>query len=98
VVLSISCNGVAEFSQLTNGVDSRTAGVGVRWFYACREDDIVGRLNLLEALAVDDMDGLRRQPPAMFSDNPFAGLAMPQDKRDAMSEEGEVVLLMAAEG
>ena len=64
VVVSITCNAAADFGSLTNGTDIRIAGVGVRWFYACKEGDLIGRLNLLEALSVDALERLQRQPPA----------------------------------
>ncbi|HEY1960889.1 MAG TPA: glycosyltransferase, partial [Rhizomicrobium sp.] len=64
IVLSVTCNVAADFGALTNGTDTRVAGVGVRWFYACKENDLVGRLNLLEAMSVDGIDRLQRQPPA----------------------------------
>jgi glycosyltransferase involved in cell wall biosynthesis len=64
VVLSVACNVAADFALSTNGGDARVAGVGVRWFYACKENDLIGRLNLLEALSVDAVERLQRQPPA----------------------------------
>jgi glycosyltransferase involved in cell wall biosynthesis len=64
IVLSVTCNVTADFGALTNETDSRIAGVGVRWFYACKEDDLIGRLNLLEAMSVDGINRLQRQPPA----------------------------------
>jgi glycosyltransferase involved in cell wall biosynthesis len=64
IVLSVTCNVATDFGALTNGTDPRVAGVGVRWFYACTETDLVGRLNLLEAMSVDGIDRLQRQPPA----------------------------------
>jgi glycosyltransferase involved in cell wall biosynthesis len=63
VVISVTCNAATDFGALTNGVDTRIAGVGVRWFYACKENDIIGRLNLLEGLSVDAIERLQRQPP-----------------------------------
>lgn len=63
VVISVSCTSAADFAANTNGIDFRIAGVGVRWFYACKENDLVGRLNLLEGLSVDAIERLQRQPP-----------------------------------
>jgi len=63
VVISITCNAAADFGAVTHGTDTRIAGVGVRWFYACKETDLIGRLNLLEALSVDAIERLQRQPP-----------------------------------
>jgi hypothetical protein len=63
VVISVTCNAAADFGALTHGTDTRIAGVGVRWFYACKETDLIGRLNLLEALSVDAIERLQRQPP-----------------------------------
>jgi glycosyltransferase involved in cell wall biosynthesis len=63
VVVSISCNVAADFASQTGGTDHRMAGVGVCWFYTCRENDLLGRLNLLEAISVDAVERLERQPP-----------------------------------
>lgn len=65
VVLSIACSAAADFSVFTNGVDTRLAGLGVRWFYTCKENDLVGRLNLLEALSLGAEERLRREAPAI---------------------------------
>ena len=63
VVVSIACNVAADFAAQTSGTDHRMAGVGVSWFYVCKENDLLGRLNLLEAISVDAVDRLERQPP-----------------------------------
>lgn len=63
VVLSVTCSASADFAAQTNGTDPRVAGVGVAWFYACRENDVMGRLNLLEAISVHAVERLERQPP-----------------------------------
>jgi glycosyltransferase involved in cell wall biosynthesis len=65
VVLSATCTGAADFAVFTNGVDTRIAGLGVRWFYACKENDLAGRLNLLEALSLGAEERLRREAPAI---------------------------------
>ena len=64
VVLSLTCNTAVDFGPLTNDTDPRVAGIGVRWFYACKESDLIGRLDLLEAMSVDGVERLQRQPPA----------------------------------
>ena len=51
VVISATCTGTADFAMFTNGVDTRIAGIGVRWFYACKENDLAGRLSILEGLS-----------------------------------------------
>lgn len=63
VVISITCDVAADFARNSNGADTRVAGVGVRWFYACSENDLIGRMNLLEALSVGSVEQLRRQAP-----------------------------------
>jgi len=65
VVISVTCNAAADFALFTNGTDTRISGVGVRWFYACKENDLVGRLNLLEGLSVGAVERLQRQPPPL---------------------------------
>jgi glycosyltransferase involved in cell wall biosynthesis len=65
VVISATCTGTADFAMFTNGVDTRIAGIGVRWFYACKENDLAGRLSILEGLSLGTEDRLQRQAPAV---------------------------------
>jgi len=64
VVVTITCSAAADFASQTNGTDPRIAGVGACWFYVCKENDVIGRLNVLEAISVDAVERLQRQPPA----------------------------------
>ncbi len=63
IVISISSDSTADFRLSTGGRDFRSCGVGVRWIYACRENDVLARLKVLEAVALDDYARLERQPP-----------------------------------
>jgi hypothetical protein len=63
IVISIACNVVVDFRSLTGGTDFRICGVGVRWFYACREDDVLARLKMIEAISLNDFPRLQRQAP-----------------------------------
>lgn len=63
VVISISSDVLADFRATTGGVDFRTCGPGVRWFYACREDDLSARLKMIEAISMNDFTRLERQAP-----------------------------------
>ncbi|HWA02455.1 MAG TPA: glycosyltransferase [Rhizomicrobium sp.] len=65
LVMTITCNAVADFRAATNGADFRVCGNGVRWFYACREDDVPARLRMIEAISLNDYPKLQRQPPDM---------------------------------
>lgn len=63
VVINISCDATADFRMSTGGKDFRSCGIGVRWLYACRESDVLARLAMVEAIALDDYVRLERQPP-----------------------------------
>ncbi|HUJ47439.1 MAG TPA: glycosyltransferase [Rhizomicrobium sp.] len=66
IVINFACDASTDFSRATNGIDFRTCGIGVRWFYACREDDLLGRLKMVEALAIGDVSVLQPVPKADF--------------------------------
>jgi glycosyltransferase involved in cell wall biosynthesis len=53
VTLDFTCDRVADFRPSTKGRDFRVCGIGVRWFYVCREDDLRARLNLLETVQLE---------------------------------------------
>jgi glycosyltransferase involved in cell wall biosynthesis len=63
IVINISCDVAADFRTASEGKDFRSCGVGVRWIYACRENDVLGRLKMVEAIALDDYARLERQAP-----------------------------------
>jgi glycosyltransferase involved in cell wall biosynthesis len=63
VVVSVSCDATADFRSSTGGVDFRSCGIGVRWFYACRDDDLLARLKMVEAMAMSDFGRLERPAP-----------------------------------
>jgi glycosyltransferase involved in cell wall biosynthesis len=62
-VINIASDTAADFRSSTQGVDFRSCGVGVRWFYVCREDDALARLKMIEAIAMDDFSNLETPPP-----------------------------------
>lgn len=63
VVVAVTCDVASDFGRSTEGVDFRTCGVGVRWFYACRGGDVLARLKMIEAIALDDFARLKRPEP-----------------------------------
>jgi glycosyltransferase involved in cell wall biosynthesis len=63
VVISISCDAMADFRTSTGGADFRSCGIGVRWFYACREDDFMARLKMIESISLNDFARLAKQAP-----------------------------------
>jgi hypothetical protein len=63
VTISIGSDVAVDLAVLTQDMDSRIVGPGVRWFYACRKDDVLARVAMAEALATGDYRRLGRQPP-----------------------------------
>jgi glycosyltransferase involved in cell wall biosynthesis len=63
VVINISSDVAADFRTSTGGKDFRSCGVGVRWIYACAGNDVSARLQMIEAIALNDFARLERQPP-----------------------------------
>lgn len=63
IVINLSSDAAADFKASTGGRDFRSCGVGARWIYACREGDVLGRLKMVEAIALNDFARLERQPP-----------------------------------
>ena len=62
VVISVGSDVASDFRTSSGGRDFRTCGVGVRWVYACRSDDMLARLKIVEAVAFNDFERLKRQP------------------------------------
>jgi hypothetical protein len=63
VVISLSSDATADFRSSTGGVDFRSCGLGVRWFYACRDDDLLARVKMIEAIAMNDFVRLEKPAP-----------------------------------
>jgi len=63
VTISLSSSTAIDLSGITEGMDNRIVGAGVRWFYACKKDDILARVSMAEALAMGDFRRLIRRPP-----------------------------------
>jgi hypothetical protein len=64
VTISVSCNTSVDFAPITKGVDKRVSGVGVRWFYTCRKDDLLARVAMMEAMTLGDYKALMPPTPA----------------------------------
>lgn len=64
VVITITSDTAVDLAQVTKGADKRVTGPGVRWFYACRKDDLLARMAMTEALCLNDFKRLMPQPPA----------------------------------
>jgi glycosyltransferase involved in cell wall biosynthesis len=62
VVISVASDVASDFRASSGGKDFRTCGVGVRWVYACRSGDVLARLKIVEAVALNDFERLKRQP------------------------------------
>ena len=56
VVLTFTSNVVADFRPPTKGRDFRVCGIGVKWFYVCREDDIKARLDFMSTMLIEEAD------------------------------------------
>ncbi|HEX5424509.1 MAG TPA: glycosyltransferase family 1 protein [Candidatus Acidoferrales bacterium] len=54
IALTFSCGAVADFRPSTNGRDFRVCGLGVKWFYVCREDDLKARIDLIETVRTEE--------------------------------------------
>jgi hypothetical protein len=62
VTVSLSSSAAIDLSGITEGMDNRIVGPGVRWFYACKKDDVLARVSMAEALAMGDFRRLIRRP------------------------------------
>jgi glycosyltransferase involved in cell wall biosynthesis len=54
VVLGFTSSVVADFRPSTKGRDFRVCGLGVKWFYVCREDDIEARIDLMGTVLTEE--------------------------------------------
>jgi glycosyltransferase involved in cell wall biosynthesis len=63
IAISLSSSTAVNLSAITEGMDNRIVGPGVRWFYACKKDDILARVSMAEALSIGDFRRLIRRPP-----------------------------------
>jgi len=63
VTISLISKSWVELADLTDGADKRTVGAGLRWFYVCRKEDLLARVNMAEALAMGDFRRLVRKSP-----------------------------------
>jgi hypothetical protein len=60
--MRISSEAAFDLRRITNGKDERVVSVGLGGFYLCREDDLLGRLSLMECLQMGDMRPLNGWP------------------------------------
>jgi tetratricopeptide (TPR) repeat protein/glycosyltransferase involved in cell wall biosynthesis len=63
ITISTGSDFAVDLSLLTENADSRVVGPGVRWFYACKKDDVLARVGMAEALATGDYRRLTPQAP-----------------------------------
>ncbi len=63
VRLRLQSDARVALSATTDGVDRRTATLGVAGFYYCAESDANARLRFVEALQLSDLRSLKSQPP-----------------------------------
>lgn len=54
-MLTFTSSVVADFRPSTKGRDFRVCGLGVKWFYVCREDDIKARIDLMSTVLTEDV-------------------------------------------
>jgi glycosyltransferase involved in cell wall biosynthesis len=57
-----SADQVADFRDSTDGVDQRTASLGVRGFMVCAEDDVRSRLRFIEGVSLGTLASLEERP------------------------------------
>lgn len=50
VMLTFTCDVVADFRPGTKGIDFRICGLGVKWFYVCRADDVEARMSFVNTI------------------------------------------------
>jgi len=60
--MSFHADGSSDFRVNTGGEDHRVAGMGVRGFMICRENDFGSRLTFLERVTWGDMESLSKKP------------------------------------
>lgn len=54
VTLLFTSNAVADFRPPTKGRDFRVCGIGIKWFYVCREDDVAARIGLMNTVLTEE--------------------------------------------
>jgi glycosyltransferase involved in cell wall biosynthesis len=60
--MRISSEAAFDLRRITNGRDEHVVSVGLAGFFLCREDDLLGRLSLMECLQMGDMRPLNGSP------------------------------------
>jgi glycosyltransferase involved in cell wall biosynthesis len=60
--IGIEAEGTIDLGEATEGRDRRLVSLGVRGFYLCREDDLFGRWRFIEALQLNDLEGIGGRP------------------------------------
>jgi len=67
IVVQVECDNATDFRTTSERAsDFRVCGVGVLWFYVCRSGDVLQRLRMVEAIALDNFERLKRLPPSDF--------------------------------
>ena len=61
VVVTFSSSVAADFRPPTKGRDFRVCGMGVKWFYVCREDDVAARMYLVRTVFTEQAEWIGYQ-------------------------------------
>ena len=69
--IGVEAEGTIDLGETSEGRDRRVVSVGVKGFYLCREDDLLGRLRFLEALQLDDLVEISGRPDEPVDIAPF---------------------------
>ncbi|HKO19806.1 MAG TPA: glycosyltransferase family 1 protein [Acidobacteriaceae bacterium] len=75
VALAFTSGAVADFRPSTGGRDFRICGLGVKWFYICREDDLEARIAFIDMMRTEEAPWLgcksngRNRPVDYATDN-----------------------------
>lgn len=79
VALNFTCSTTADFRPPTKGRDFRVCGLGVKWFYVCREGDVAARIDLISTVLTEDVDwiGFKKHVEPRNPSMPHAGLSPP---------------------
>jgi glycosyltransferase involved in cell wall biosynthesis len=54
VTLTFTSDAVADFGPSTDSRDFRVCGMGVKWFFVCREDDLKARIDLIDTVMTEE--------------------------------------------
>jgi glycosyltransferase involved in cell wall biosynthesis len=84
IMLTFASDVVADFRPSTKGRDFRVCGLGVKWFYVCREDDIGARMNFAHTLLTEEAAWIgfkTSKPTPRPADDNLKLAPLPQSRR-----------------